>query len=698
MTGQSQSPPDKTDSEDGSINAVSDAVCPHPDQLQVFATFATALNGFSDKRQLLDHVANCVAGPLGFANCAIYARDQDRPVLRPFARCGDVGPLDHIAIDMTEIAVGQGVPGSVADSGEPQRIDDSAATAQGATSDDASNAASNAAAGSEICVPIHVDGAVFGVIHCRDSRPAQYTMHDLATLTTIAAMTGAKLALLKQARQLRESEKTHRAIFDNLTDSFCRTDRDDCIVMVSPSAELLFGYTIAELTGMHFSKLYYRPKDREGFLNALKENGGSITAYDIEFRHKDGHKLWCANSSSYYYDDDGQILGIEGITRNIAPKKQSEFELARAQKQLLKAQSIALLGSWEYDVENNRMDWSEETFRILGIDPSGRHISNSAFLNAVHPADRDNVQQTHRMAVKTGTPFSVTFRYFLPDGQMKWIYEECEVEVNAAGRAAILFGILHDITQRMQLEQQLQQSLTEAKEANQVKSDFLATMSHELRTPLNAILGFAEIITGTYFGPIGDPRYRDYAENILTSGHYLLELINDLLDLSKIEAGAYQLQFETLSFTELAEECLAVIRHRADETGVRLSVDIQPPHTDILADKRAVKQILLNLLSNALKFTRSGGSITISGHTENDRYLVKVSDTGDGIAPDILPLLGEPFCTAAKVPYHASEGTGLGLTICKALVQLHDGAVSIDSTLGKGTTVGFTLPIQSPAP
>ncbi|MBT7943680.1 MAG: HAMP domain-containing histidine kinase, partial [Alphaproteobacteria bacterium] len=221
----------------------------------------------------------------------------------------------------------------------------------------------------------------------------------------------------------------------------------------------------------------------------------------------------------------------------------------------------------------------------------------------------------------------------------------------------------------------------------------LATMSHEFRTPLNAILGFADILSNQYLGPIGKSKYLEYATDIQDSGNYLLELVNDLLDLSTIEAGKQNLQKEPVSIEELIEDCSHIISEQAKLKNITFSANYSTWLPSIFGDPRSLKQILLNLFSNAVKFTPEGGDVTVSVLSENDEVILTVVDTGIGIDPEKIPLLTDPFVKAHEDPYLSNQGTGLGLTITKSLINLHDGTLDIASELGQGTTVTVMLPV-----
>ena len=234
---------------------------------------------------------------------------------------------------------------------------------------------------------------------------------------------------------------------------------------------------------------------------------------------------------------------------------------------------------------------------------------------------------------------------------------------------------------------------TRAEEANQAKSKFLANMSHELRTPLNAIIGFSEIMESGMFGPLGAEKYREYCRDIRESGEYLLDVINDILDMSKIEAGGIRLAPETVELYPLLADCLRVVSTRASEKNLSLSADVDPA-IQLNADRRAIKQIALNLLSNAVKFTPDGGGVTVRGRSRAGAIIIAIEDNGIGIPRDALRTLGRPFEQVESQLTKRHQGSGLGLAIAKSLVELHGGAMRIRSKLGRGTMVVVRLPAQ----
>ncbi|MAO56238.1 MAG: hypothetical protein CMM61_11120 [Rhodospirillaceae bacterium] len=499
-----------------------------------------------------------------------------------------------------------------------------------------------------------------------------------------------------------------------------------------------------------------------------------------------------------------------------------EARLRESERRLSELQRIANLGSWDWDVAADTFWWSDQIYRIFGLDPADFKVTSEALLDRVHPDDERRVRAAMTRAIKTGVSFDIEHRIVLPYGGIRCVRERGETVRDEAGAVVRMFGTVQDVTERRDAEQALRRSesrlaaiietapeavivtdrdgniqvfnrgaeaifgftaeeaegqsldilipahkradhqlhmrlftasgsvrrmmdmrreisglrkdgtvfpaaasvskididgdmifvailrdvsdlkqvernlrgaLADAEKANRAKSEFLATMSHELRTPLNAILGFSEILNGEYLGPVGTPKYLEYAEHIHESGQYLLSLVNDLLDFSAIEDGRRKLEIGAVCLLRVIQDCVNIVRPKVEEKGIDLLTNIAPGMRHIPCDRRAVQQILLNLLSNSIKFTPSGGTVQVSCLALEQSAQITVADTGCGIPADVLPQVTSPFRSLAKNPYRAEKGWGLGLPISKSLVDLHGGTMRIESEEGKGTTITVSFPL-----
>jgi PAS domain S-box-containing protein len=331
--------------------------------------------------------------------------------------------------------------------------------------------------------------------------------------------------------------------------------------------------------------------------------------------------------------------------------------------------------------------------RLLGF-ASIAELQAAGDQDFIDPEDRAMVA-ARMLARKAGDqePDCFELRLHRADGSLVWVEAQASA-IAWDGKAASL-AWLTDISARKHAAEELRRSKEAAELANRSKSEFLANMSHELRTPLNAIIGFSEVIKNQLFGPIGTVKYAQYAGDILDSGKHLLQIINDILDLSKLEAGRVELRESAVSLAQLAEGCVTLVRDRAADAGIALAVDIVPDLPPLRADERALKQILINLLSNAVKFTPAGGRISIdAGIVCCGAVEITVADSGIGMSPEEIEVALEPFGQIDNSATRRQQGTGLGLPLARSLTELHGGTLRIDSTPGAGTAITVILPAE----
>ena len=329
---------------------------------------------------------------------------------------------------------------------------------------------------------------------------------------------------------------------------------------------------------------------------------------------------------------------------------------------------------------------------MLGL--RARELEGLSPAMIVHIQDLKQVQQAFAKAAR-GEPQTIGFRIRRRDGS----YVPVEMRAQEAGGAVV--AVTRDMSVQRAEVVELENARDKAEEVSRAKSRFLASVSHELRTPLNAIIGFSDVMRHEVMGPIGTPKYREYAELIRNSGAHLVDLISDLLDMSKIEAGKFTIERRQLELKPLTDECLAMVQMAAHEAGVELVGEV-PEGLTLMADRRALKQSLINLLSNAIKFTLTEGRVTLRARRNGTDIDISVADTGVGIPEQDLARIGKPFEQVEGGLQRAHKGTGLGLSLVKALAELHGGTMQIMSALGDGTTVTLHIPIAAredvPAP
>jgi PAS domain S-box-containing protein len=391
---------------------------------------------------------------------------------------------------------------------------------------------------------------------------------------------------------------------------------------------------------------------------------------------------------------NGEIMAIIGVVQDVTATVQAEEALKESEGayRFMANEASDILG--RHSPDGRLVFVSPAVTRILGFQPN-EVMGNRAF-DGAHPDDVATIKTTIAEATKSrASHANYTYRLKHKDGHYVWLESHLRFiwhPKTAALENAI--SVTRDISERKAAEEELQAARERAEAASHTKSRFLANMSHELRTPLNAIIGFSDILSREMFGPLGNGRYGEYAKLINESGAMLLDLINDLLDMSKIEAGKFELHYEDVVVCEAIASSIRLVGRRAEEKGITIASDVDPEGLTLRADQRAFKQILLNLLSNAVKFTGEAGKIEVQALARGPGLRLSVRDTGIGIPADVLPRLARPFEQASNDPSRAHGGSGLGLALVKSLTQLHGGEFTIKSTEGHGTEVTVTLPLE----
>jgi PAS domain S-box-containing protein len=393
---------------------------------------------------------------------------------------------------------------------------------------------------------------------------------------------------------------------------------------------------------------------------------------------------------------DAPSGGTLRIMRDITAIKQRELQFADlAQRNAVLASTVASVTSGVVICDARQPDqpivFANAAFtKITGYTAAEAIGRNCRFLQG-RDTDRETVERMRR-AISVGRAVTVTLRNYRKDGRTFWNEVNISPLHDESGKLIHFVGILQDATNRIRTEENLRDAKNQAEVANRTKSEFLANVSHELRTPLNAILGFSEIMQMEMFGPLGAQQYHAYAKDVHDSGQYLLNIINDILDLSKIEAGRMELFPEAVEARDIFEACLRRVSGRAQTSGVTLQSELPPALPKIRVDPRAAQQMLTNLLSNAVKFTPKGGRVMLAARQDGDQVELSVADTGIGIAAKDIAKVLEPFGQADNPLSRRQEGTGLGLPIVKALVEQSGGGFRLESKVDAGTTVTLRLP------
>lgn len=537
------------------------------------------------------------------------------------------------------------------------------------------------------------DGKALGLIAVMDTKPLLNPRLVRTVLQIVALRASAELERSNIEGHLEDSRRRFEDFAKATSDWFWEMDENLRYTWFSPNVEEItgvppewhYGKTRAEIGAPEHSSIPW-----EEHLETLRQRK-PFKDFVFLRRGPDGEK-WLSAAGVPVFDDKGTFRGYRGtgsdLTREVEAKRAADTAHA-----LLVSAVEAMDGLFAIWDDQDRLLLCNERYREINrcapgaLEPNipfEEHIralvTAGCFPEAVGIEEewlRERLER-HRTP---GTP-SETLRQ---DGI--WLLVD---EQKAADGSTVTLGV--DITVRKRIESDLSASMQLAEEANRAKSDFLATMSHELRTPLNAILGFSEVLQDQLFGPLGSARYKEYAHDIHGSAEHLLALVNDLLDISAIESGQRNLNRRSLSAKDIIRNCLEITGDRAGQRSIELRCEPVPQNLQVTADERALKQILLNLLTNSLKFTSKGGWVSISAAGKDGGVWLAVEDNGIGIAPDRLPTITETFQPSDGGEGQPERGWGLGLSITDGLARMHGGRLEVESEVGRGTRVSVFLP------
>jgi PAS domain S-box-containing protein len=398
--------------------------------------------------------------------------------------------------------------------------------------------------------------------------------------------------------------------------------------------------------------------------------------------------------------DWGLLEPASRLVRLALSQNRKEEELRESEARWHLAAEASGLGTYDVDLVTAKDVWSTQFKAILGL-PDSTPASALLFTDLLHADDRDRFKETFKAAPEITADLEPNeeFRVIRAnDREERIVRLRGRVVLNSDGVPSRAIGTMADITEQRRREAELAEATILADRANKTKSDFLASMSHELRTPLNAIIGFSDVIRHGTLGPLQPAKYREYVDHIYDSGRHLLSLINDVLDMAKIEAGKLELHPEEVSIAAVISSALQLVESQAAEIGLVLKSQFDDGVT-IVADKRAVTQILVNLLSNAVKFTKCGGSITVfASRTPSGGIALGVEDTGMGMTAEGLTTALEPFGQVQHAVTVEGRGTGLGLPLVKSLIEAHGAVFGIESAPDHGTRVWGEFPAKAVVP
>ncbi len=478
------------------------------------------------------------------------------------------------------------------------------------------------------------------------------------------------------------------------------TDRTGCILDVNAGFCRISGYARAELIGQDHRLLNSGTHATDFWHGVWRQiAAGQPWRGEVCNRRRDGSLYWVDSTIVPWMDEDGRVQTYVSIRFDVTQQKQAEAKLQHATALLEEAQSIARLGSWSYDLSSGRITWTKENFRLVGRDEAEQAPDYASMLTDFVPADVVRLEAAMHEAVTEGTAYSLVLRTRAGANGVRWVRGEGRARRGPAGHVVGLYGTIMDVTDAIEREEALRREQDRAESASRSKSEFLANMSHEIRTPLTAILGYADVLRDEALRTEAPAESVLVTETIRRAGEHLLALINDILDLSKIEAGRLAVERLDTDLSCVLFDVNNLMRARAAAKGVAVDLVLETPVPQhILTDPTRLRQILVNLIGNAVKFTEHGRIIVRVAALPDpagETLHISVEDTGPGMTPEQASLLFQPFSQADTSVTRKHGGTGLGLSISRRLAQLMSGDVTlVYTTPGIGSRFAVRLPLE----
>ncbi|MGB8644998.1 MAG: PAS domain S-box protein [Anaerolineae bacterium] len=622
---------------------------------------------------------------------ALLVTAEDRAPNAPSALGAVITIADH---PTTQYVIEHRVPRAVREQNEHTHTEEGAVVAPDAESV------------SLLLLPLVVQNEVVGTIGMDTDQVREFTPDEIALASSVAAAASQALENAQAEEARRKSEARYRLLVENAPLGIMSVDRDGQVIDLNSKFVELLGFNSADqLRGVNIVH------DAALVGSGVAEMAqcclmGESSVTEQPYTTATGKQVYLRLHLTPRRDDSGQVIGMQGIAEDITERKHAEAAQHESEERLQFAMQAAGLAMWDMNMQTGEL-----LIAHPGDDGTGwvydRRANGMEWSHYVHPDDWPRVEKAMNDHLAGRTPvyeaeFKINLDGMPPEehhasagGDVQWTHHRGKVMMrDARGRALRVTGIDEDITERKQAEEELRKAKEAAETANRAKSAFLANMSHELRTPLNAILGFSQLMlrdTGLA------PDERENLQTINKSGEHLLSLINDVLEVSKIEAGRAALQLKDFDLHHLLSDLESMFRLRAADKKLRLLVDCEPAAPQFVrADEGKLRQILINLLSNAIKFTDEGGVTLRTRFVDGSpqRLAFEVQDTGIGIATEDIERVFNPFVQAESKRRTIQEGTGLGLTISREFVNLMGGKLTVTSQMGKGSIFKFDIQVE----
>jgi len=471
------------------------------------------------------------------------------------------------------------------------------------------------------------------------------------------------------------SARSYRLLVDSATDAIIALNRAGTIALWNASAERMFGYSAREALGASIVELIIPARlsgeVRQWILET--QTVSPVVSKELAFMRRDGQEI--AAEASLSIEMSQSVLLKVFVVRDISERKRAEDAMRQMTNRLAVALDASNAGTWDWDIATGHIDCSPKTFEILGVDPQKITPSFEAWQKVIHPQDRDLARSRISQALKEHTTLVNEYRIVLHDGQIRWVNTLGQATYDYRGRPLRMTGIVMDITER--------------KKAEQLKDEFIGMVSHELRTPLTVVTG---ALYASMNKEVPDEEKQQLMQDALWGTEMLDQILDNLLELSRAQADRLRLNIQIVNIANVARSVVNRLEYKS--AGHRFEIDV-PPDMTVQADPVRIELVLRNLLDNAIKYSPSGGQIRAFARQDADSIVVGVSDQGSGISSEDQEKLFARFQRLERPAHAGAEGIGLGLSVCRTLVEAHRGRIWVKSEPGRGSTFFFTIPANT---
>jgi PAS domain S-box-containing protein len=523
-----------------------------------------------------------------------------------------------------------------------------------------------------------------------------YPVFDKAGTITGMVELGQDITQRVQAKQaLQEERDRAQKYLDVARVIFVVLDAHGEVTLINPQGEAVLGYKQEEILGKNwfdnFVPVSVRDQIKRGFKSLMAGGVMPVESYENPILTRGGGERIVIWHTTVLKDEDGNIAGALSSGEDITERKQAEEALRRSQERLARAQQVAHLGCWELDLTTEEIEWSDEIYRICGLEPGEVEPTHELGMQIIHPEDRAMVKQVLREAIERAARYDLEMRIVRPDGAVRYVHSLGEVTLNQAGRPVRLMGSFLDITERKQAELTAQRYAAELERSNQELEQYAYVLSHDLRQPVRTVTGFLNLLERRY-GERLDAKGVELLQFAAAGARQLGGMVHGLLDLSRVTTRGRP--FTPVDTESLLQEVLDLLHVVIEERGAQITYDRLPV---VPADERQLRQVFQNLVENGTKFQRAGTTpqVHVTARRQDRAWLFCVQDNGIGLDPDEAGRIFDVFQRLHTIDEY--EGMGIGLALCKKIIRRHGGRIWVESQPGAGTTFYFTLPVDRPA-